>query len=428
MAKQKSLEQLRAEKEQVETQLAQEQHELERLESGYDLEPLDKYKNIIYYKFRKIYKRSEPMNKYELDTPSVLIDLDRVRDNLAHMQAYADRSGVSLRPHTKTHKMPELAKLQLQYGACGITVAKVAEAEVMAAYGMGDIFIANEIVGEEKFRRLQALSEHVSVSFGLDSQEQADFIEASYAKANKKAEVLIEIEVGEDRSGVVELQTMKDLLHHLKHCPHIHLKGVFSHDGHSYGACSREEGAAIHLAAQKKTLEFADAAREMGFSLQTISIGSTPSLLAQYPILPGITELRPGTYIFMDAAQANRYGDDSRNAATVLATVISKPTPERVILDVGAKGLTMQTRTKGLCTTKGLGKLVGWEDVYLERVFDEHAIILNRAFHDAVQVGDKVEIIPNHICPVINLYDTAWLVSGEEVLREVAIAGRGKLR
>lgn len=368
------------------------------------------------------------MNKYELDTPSVLIDLDRVRDNLAHMQAYADRSGVSLRPHTKTHKMPELAKLQLQYGACGITVAKVAEAEVMAAYGMGDIFIANEIVGEEKFRRLQALSEHVSVSFGLDSQEQADFIEASYAKANKKAEVLIEIEVGEDRSGVVELQTMKDLLHHLKHCPHIHLKGVFSHDGHSYGACSREEGAAIHLAAQKKTLEFADAAREMGFSLQTISIGSTPSLLAQYPILPGITELRPGTYIFMDAAQANRYGDDSRNAATVLATVISKPTPERVILDVGAKGLTMQTRTKGLCTTKGLGKLVGWEDVYLERVFDEHAIILNRAFHDAVQVGDKVEIIPNHICPVINLYDTAWLVSGEEVLREVAIAGRGKLR
>lgn len=368
------------------------------------------------------------MNKQALDTPALLIDLDRVRDNLTHMQAYADRWGVTLRPHTKTHKIPELAELQLKTGACGIAVAKVGEAEVMAAHGITDIFIANEIVGEEKYRRIQALAGRASVCFGLDSIEQALLIEDSFSRAGQTAEVLIEIEVGEDRSGVVEPETMTALLYALKRCPHIHLRGVFSHDGHSYSAASHEEGARIHLAAQRRTLEFAALAREQGFPIETVSIGSTPSLLAEYPILPGITELRPGTYIFMDAAQANRYGSDRRNAATVLATVISKPTPERVILDVGAKGLTMQTRTKGLCTTQGLGRLVGWEAVCISRVFDEHAIVLDRDFHDAVRVGDKVEIVPNHICPVVNLYDTAWLVRGEEVLRELSIEARGKLR
>lgn len=368
------------------------------------------------------------MNKQSLDTPSLLIDLDRVEENLTRMQAYADRWNVALRPHTKTHKMPELAKLQLSHGACGIAVAKVGEAEVMAAHGIEDIFIANEIVGEEKLRRIRAVMEKARVSFGIDSVEQAELVEDSFARADRTAQVLIEIEVGENRSGVVEREQMQELLTCLRRCSHIRLKGVFSHDGHSYGAASREEGEQLHLAAQRRTLEFAGLAREMGFSIETVSIGSTPSLLSEYPILPGITELRPGTYIFLDAAQANRQGSYSGNAATVLATVISKPTGERVILDVGAKGLTMQTRTGGLCTTHGLGKLVGWDDVYLQRVFDEHAVINHRAFHDAVQVGDKVEIIPNHICPVVNLYDTAYLLSGDHVLRELAIEGRGKVR
>ena len=368
------------------------------------------------------------MNFRELDTPALLIDEGIMLDNLREMQAYADRKGVKLRPHTKTHKMSGLARLQCEMGAGGIAVAKVGEAEVMAAHGLGDIFIANEIVGEEKYRRIQKLAETADISFGLDSIEQAALIEQAFSASSKPAEVLIEIEVGENRSGVIEKADFEDLLNYLRGCRHIHLKGLFSHDGNSYGAETRAEGERIHMAAQRRTLEFADMAKAMGFAIDTVSIGSTPSLLHNFDILPGITEIRPGTYIFMDASQAYNFGDFSHNAATVLATVISRPTPERVILDVGAKGLTMQTRSEGLCATKGVGKIKGWDDVYIDSVFDEHAIIYNKAFRDSLRVGDKVEIFPNHICPVVNLHEDAYIVSGQEVIRRIPVDCRGKLK
>ena len=159
-----------------------------------------------------------------------------------------------------------------------------------------------------------------------------------------------------------------------------------------------------------------------------MSIGSTPSMMHDCPILDGVTEIRPGTYIFMDASQANAYGSLARNAATILTTVISRPTPERVITDVGAKGITAQTRSKGFCATRGLGLIKGWPEVEIFDVYDEHAIIYNKAFHDGVRVGDKVEIIPNHICPVVNLHETAYLVTDGEVVEEIPVACRGKLK
>jgi len=162
--------------------------------------------------------------------------------------------------------------------------------------------------------------------------------------------------------------------------------------------------------------------------LETVSIGSTPSMMHDFPILDGVTEIRPGTYIFMDASQGNAYGSFERNAATVLTTVISLPTPERVITDVGAKGLTAQTRNKGFTATKGLGLIKGWPGVSIHAVYDEHAIIYDKEFHDSIRVGDKVEIIPNHICPVVNLHETAYIVSGGEVIDEIPVDCRGKLK
>ena len=368
------------------------------------------------------------MKAQELDTPALLIDREIMMDNLRDMQAYADRQGVALRPHTKTHKMPRLARLQQELGAKGITVAKVGEAEVMAREGLRDIFIANEIVGPQKLARIRKLAETIDISFGLDSVEQAEQIEAAFAGAEKPAVVLIEIEVGENRSGVIRDEDFAALLTSLKGCQNIRLKGIFSHDGNSYQAESVAACRDIHLEAQRRTLHFAAMAEAAGMPLETVSIGSTPSLIQEFPILDGITEIRPGTYIFMDASQANAYGSDRRNAATVLATVISRPTPERVILAVGAKGITAQTRTVGICATKGLGRIKGWPDVEIYDVYDEHAIIYNRAFRDAVRVGDKVEIIPNHICPVVNLHEVAYLVSQGQVVEEIPVLCRGKLR
>jgi len=371
--------------------------------------------------------KEDGMNYLQLDTPALLINKGIMLDNIKHMQDYADEKNVALRPHTKTHKMSKIALLQEEAGAKGITVAKVGEAEVMAANGLKDIFIANEIVGDIKLSRIKKLAETIDISFGLDSIAQAAMVEKAF-EGSKKANVLIEIEVGENRSGVIEEADYIELLNYLKKCSNINLKGVFSHDGHSYSAENIEACKKIHLEAQRRTLRFADIANEMGFKLETVSIGSTPSLLHNFPILDGVTEIRPGTYIFMDASQAAAYGSFKRNAATILTTVISLPTPERVITDVGAKGITMQARNKGFTATKGLGLIKGWPQVNIYAVYDEHAIIYNKELHDSIRVGDKLEIIPNHICPVVNLYETAYIIENDRVVDEIPVDCRGKLK
>ncbi len=368
------------------------------------------------------------MNIMELDTPALLIDREIMLDNIKYMQSYADKYGVRLRPHTKTHKMPRLARLQEKMGAGGIAVAKVGEAEVMARNGLKDIFIANEIVGEAKLARIRELAESIDISFGIDSIPQTEMIERVFDGAGKKAQVLIEIEVGEERSGIIEEADFIALVNYIKTCRNVHLKGIFSHDGHSYHADNLEDCREKYIVSQKRTLRFAELSTELGCPPETVSIGSTPSLMHDFGVMPGITELRPGTYILMDASQGNAIGTYDRCAATVLTTVISRPTEERVITDVGAKGITAQTRTKGICRTQGLGAIKGYDGVYIHDVYDEHAIIYNKKFRDAVKVGDKVQIIANHICPVCNLHEKAYLVSKGEVIEEIPIECRGKLQ
>ena len=371
----------------------------------------------------------DAMHYKELDTPALLIDRAVLMDNLRFMQDYADRQGVKLRPHTKTHKMPAVAKMQVALGAAGIAVAKVGEAEVMVKEGLRDILIANEIVGETKLRRIRALAEQgADIVFGVDSPCQVEAAERVFTGAKRPAMVSIEIEVGEERSGIIEEKDFLELLETIRHCPHVRLAGVFSHDGNSYGAPDIEACRAIAAAAMKRTVRFARLAEEAGMKASSVSFGSTPSLMHGFDIEPGITELRPGTYAFMDASQANVIGTRERCAATVLATVMSRPTTERVILDVGAKGLTMQERHSGICSAPGKGVLREFPDVHIHAVYDEHAIILNESFRKAVRIGDKVRVIPVHICPVCNLYDTAYLLDGDEVAEELPVLCRGRMQ
>ncbi|MGD9566962.1 MAG: D-TA family PLP-dependent enzyme [Sedimentibacter sp.] len=368
------------------------------------------------------------MNYKELDTPALIVDKKIMMENIRSMQSYANRNNVSLRPHTKTHKMPYIAIIQEQCGAKGITVAKVGEAEVMAENGLKDIFIANEIVGTEKFKRIRALSEKANISFGIDSIPQVEMVEKAFENADKKAVVLIEIEVGENRSGIIEDNDFIDLIKFLKSCKNIVFQGIFSHEGHSYSSASEEECFEMFMTSQKRTLSFARLAEDNGLKCNTVSIGATPTMMHDFPILPGITEIRPGTYVFMDASQGNHISSYSRCAATVMTTVISKPTSVRVITDVGAKGITMQTRSQGMCATKGLGVIKNYNNVNIDQVYDEHAIIYNKMFHDSVNIGDKIEIIPNHICPVVNLHEEAYFIDDGEVLEIVPILCRGKLK
>ena len=364
----------------------------------------------------------------DIDTPALIIDREKMLANLQYMQDFADKHQVALRPHTKTHKMPEIAKLTLAAGACGIAVAKVGEAEAMAAAGLKDIFIANEIVGDTKLEKIRKLAETIDISFGIDSPCQVEAIERVFAMAAKPAEVLVEIEVGENRSGIIEEADFLVLLATIKKCPHVHLKGIFSHDGNTYGAKDVAECLELAVGAQQRTVHFAELAQQQGFECAVVSYGSTPTFMNNVPVVEGITELRPGTYIFMDVGQGNAIGTYDRCAATVLATVISKPTAERTIMDAGAKALTKESRVGGICNTNGMGVIYEHQNINVTKLYDEHTIIINKELHDAVEIGDKLRIIPVHICPVCNLYDEAYLVSGDEVVQVLEVAGRGRIQ
>lgn len=360
-----------------------------------------------------------------IDTPALLIDYPLMLANIKAMQEKADRYGVGLRPHTKTHKMPEIARLQMDAGAAGITVAKVGEAEVMADNGLNDIFIANEIVGPGKLARIRALKRKAKVRLGIDDRHQVDELEAVFADEHAPVEVLIEIEVGEVRSGIADEQRLIELVNYVKSKNKVVVKGVFCHEGHTYKAKDIADCIASALEAQRRILRMADVVRGQGVPIDTVSIGATPSMM-QAEILAGITEIRPGTYIFMDVGQGSALGDFGKCAATVLATVISKPTGERIVIDAGAKALTSQNRSTGICATPGYGLVKNSAGVRLAGMFDEHGIINSRELSEQLSIGQKIEIIPNHICPCCNLYDQAYLVSDGQIIRTLDILCRGK--
>lgn len=365
-------------------------------------------------------------SKYEqIDTPAILIDYDIMMENLRFMQNKANKYHVNLRPHIKTHRTPELAKIQMNEGAHGITVAKVGEAEVMAEHGLNNIFIANEIVGISKLERIRELNRKINIRIGVDSEYQIDQLEEVFRDEAKGIEVLIELEVGENRSGVITDEQMLTLAGYIKSKKKVILKGVFSHEGHSYKAKSDEDCVNVSTISQERTLRAGNLVRGLGIEIDTISIGATPSLM-HTGIIEGITEIRPGTYIFMDAGQGSGINDYSKCAATVLTTVISKPTEERVVLDAGAKALTSQNRSEGICATNGYGLVKNSDNIRLSGVFDEHGLIYDKEFRKYIQLGDKIEVIPNHICPTCNLYDKAYLVSKGKVLKEIPILCRGK--
>ncbi len=364
------------------------------------------------------------MQKWELDTPALLVDVGALEQNIKDMQSIANEAGVALRPHTKTHRTPALARMQVAAGAQGITVAKVGEAEVMAAEGINDIFIANEIVGERKLERLRDLARLVKISVGVDNAEQVQALSQAFCKEANPMDVLIEIEVGENRSGLLPGPALVELARLISQTHGVHLKGIFSHEGHSYGAATVDECAALAKQSQEDTLQAAQLIRDAGIAVGTVSIGSTPSLLLG-KLLPGITEIRPGTYVLMDAAQGAAIKDLGRCAATILATVVSKPTEERVVLDTGVKALTAFTRDQGICLTPGYGLLKG-TDLRLSKLYDEHGLIIDRSLNQQLHIGDKIEIIPNHICPTCNLYDRMYLVRQDEVIDELPILCRGK--
>lgn len=361
----------------------------------------------------------------QIDTPALLIDYDLTKKNIDMMQEYVDKLGINLRPHIKTHKIPMLAKMQCDKGAIGIACAKIGEAEVMAKNGIKDIFIANEIVGIMKYERLKKLNSHINLSIGVDNKFQIDQIDKVFKNENKPLKVLIEYEVGENRSGIISDAQLISLVDYIKTKETVLLIGVFSHEGHTYKSKSSIDALNDGNIAYNSTLKAAQIIESRGIKLEIVSVGSTPSIMAG-AYVKGITEFRIGTYIFFDLGQANAIKDFTKCSATVLTSVISKPNDERIVLDAGAKGMVAQNRDTGICATGGFGYVKGSENIMVDELFDEHGLIYNKEYSKRIQIGDKIEIIPSHICPTVNLYDYTYLISNNKIIDKLPIEARGK--
>lgn len=355
-----------------------------------------------------------------LATPCLVVDEDRLAANLTRTQRYADDQRVALRPHAKTHKSPVLAREQRTAGAIGICVAKLSEAEAFAEAGIDDIVMANTTFGNHNAQRAARLASRMRFAIGVDHPLQVDALAAAGRDEGTDVPVRIEIDLGAGRGGI-EPSAAGALLDRIVDSKGVIALGIYAYEGFTYAASDRDALLSQHRSAQDR---LADLAVELGprFSEPpVVSLGSTPSLSAALPLRDEITEIRPGTSIFFDAQQATLAGGLEHCAAHVLATVVSR-SDRRAILDAGSKCLTTDGIRSGVLAVEGHGTLRSGGTI--DRLSEEHGVIEGRDA-TSLTVGDRVEIVPNHICPVVNLFDVLILVRDGVVSRVLPVLTRG---
>jgi D-serine deaminase-like pyridoxal phosphate-dependent protein len=366
------------------------------------------------------------MLKQELDTPSLIVDLEKLQHNIDDMAAFAARESVRLRPHAKTHKTPEIGRMQMDAGAAGLTLAKLGEAEVFVAAGLTDILIAYPIVGPTKLRRLFDLCERASITTVLDHREIAEGLSRAAVERDQELSVLVEVNTGLNRCGVVPGQPAVDLALAVARLPGLRFDGLLTHEGQAMIAGGPVQVRAAGLTAGEAMAETAASIRAAGLEVPVISVGLTATAKVTATVAD-VTEMRPGIYAFYDRGEVLHGVASWKDcAATVLATVVTRPVPDRVIVDAGSKSLS----SDGILIqppASSHGYVVGHPDWALEKLSEEHGW-MKISPDDPVRIGDKVEIIPNHICPVFNLFSEMVLARADEVVGRWKVSARGKLQ
>jgi D-serine deaminase-like pyridoxal phosphate-dependent protein len=347
----------------------------------------------------------------DLDTPSVLIDIDRVEANLKRAQAHADKEGYALRPHIKTHKLPRFALRQVELGAVGITVQKLGEAEVMADAGVTDIFLPYNIIGPKKLARLKALNERVTLAVTADSPVTVAGYAATFT-AGKPLTVLVECDTGAARCGVQTPAQALALARQIELAPGLRFGGLMTYPAkHGIDRTNSWFDDALALF------------RQAGIAVPKVTGGNSPDMWT-----PGggpVTERRPGTYIYYDRMQLrDKVASESDCALTVLVTVVSRPTATRVVIDAGSKSLAADLVNADIGL--GFGLVMGTE-LTIKGLSEEHGVIEMPAASDWPRVGERLRIIPNHVCVISNLFDRVHLISGDEVQDIVPVAARGRV-
>ena len=360
----------------------------------------------------------------ELETPAVIVDLDVMERNLSRMADYCRQHRLLLRPHTKSHKIPELAKRQIASGATGITVAKLGEAEVMLNAGITDILIAYPIVGDEKTTHLAKLAEQASLSVALDSEEAARGISSAATRQGTRIGVLVEMDVGFGRCGLSNENDLLTLAQKITTLPGLEFRGLMFFPGH-FGV-----GPEQRTALRMQVNDFLDRSLETferaGLPLPIVSGGSTPTAY-ESSLFQGVNEVRPGMYIFNDR---NTVAIDAASlddcALSVVVTVVSTAVGGRAIVDGGSKTFSYDRYQAG--DGRGFGLVKEDPAAEVERFSEEHGHLNVEHSERRYRVGDRFSIIPNHVCTTVNMHDEIYGVRGEQVEMVWRVEGRGKVR
>jgi len=358
------------------------------------------------------------VNVAELDTPALVVDLDIMERNLQRMADYARAHGLRLRPHTKTHKIPALGRRQLDLGAVGLTVAKVSEAEVMLASGTADLLVAYPTLGAAKLARLREVARKTRVTMSVDSAEVVDQL------AGLDIGVLVEIDVGLGRVGIDPGGAAVALAQRVAATPGLTFEGLAFYPG-QFKSTEEAEMAAMEKTVSASIASTLDGLRRVGLEAKVVSGGSTPTWAFSNRV-HGMNEIRPGTYIFNDrnTVIAGACGWEDC-AASIVTTVVSTARPGQMILDGGSKTFSSD-RTSLADVTYGVIQ----EDTAarFHRMNEEHGYVDVTKCARAFRTGDRVSVIPNHVCVAVNLHERVYGVRGGEVEEVWTVDGRGKLQ
>lgn len=350
------------------------------------------------------------MQLKELSSPVPVVDYDIAMRNIKRLQQYCDAHQFRLRPHVKTHKLPFFAHKQCEAGAVGVTVQKLGEAEIMAQSGLADILITYNIIGRDKAERLANLTNFARVSVAIDNETALETLVWAETRARSPIGVLIEFESGGGRQGVQTPEQAVALA-----------QAVLGHSGLEFKGL-------LTYPTTAKTAEFLKESlplfRKAGIEISVVSGGGTPGAYQAHELAP-VTELRAGTYIYNDrmmiAAQAATLEDC---ALAVLATVVSRPTINRAVIDAGSKTLSSDVLVPG--QGAGYGLLPEYPDAIIARLNEEHGIVDLERCVQKPEIGERVRIIPNHVCVVTNLHDQIYLHRNGHVLAQLPVYLRGK--
>jgi D-serine deaminase-like pyridoxal phosphate-dependent protein len=368
----------------------------------------------------------------ELPTPFLVVDHARLRANISAMQALASSAGVRLRPHTKTHKSVTIARWQLEAGAAGICCAKLGEAEVFADAGIADIRLPYPVNPANADRVIGLLKRGVKVSIIVDDLDVARGWSDAMVGAGLKLDVLVKVDVGFHRCGIdPESPNALSIIKGVSDLTGLVLRGLLSHAGQSYNASSIQELGDVAAKEIAILRLLAGRANEAGVAIPEISVGSTPT--ARFiTIQQGATEMRPGNYVFYDRTQVGLRATEIESCAlSIVAMVVSRPAPARVVFDAGSKTLTSDG-VRGFGSPTGHGLVfpdleTSQPDgsIAIERLSEEHSVARVPATC-RLKPGDRVRIVPNHACTVTNLASDLILADGMHVMDRIHVSARGR--